>query len=195
MARHVFDLNDLWKRIVSYVNARLQSLSDLTDDDIREVCDFEDGMDEERVVPKATADTLGCVKVGDGLNVDDGVLSNGAADYIVERGTSGVWTYEKWASGKAECWLTTYRKETWNTASGAIMGGYYAQLSNPSWGAFPFTFSELPTAEGFARLGTGIGFLGYLGYDETKITNLSCEVNQNSTSVFLETLRVIGKWK
>ena len=25
-------------------------------------------------------------------------------DYIVERGTSGIWTYEKWLSGKAVCW-------------------------------------------------------------------------------------------
>lgn len=24
-------------------------------------------------------------------------------DYIVERGTEGIWTYEKWNSGKAEC--------------------------------------------------------------------------------------------
>lgn len=28
-------------------------------------------------------------------------------DYIVEHGTSGKWTYEKWASGKAVCWCTT----------------------------------------------------------------------------------------
>jgi hypothetical protein len=68
----------LWSRLVSYVNARLQSLSDLTDDDIREVCDFEEGMNEENVIPKASADLLGCVRVGDGLNVDEsGVLSNG----------------------------------------------------------------------------------------------------------------------
>ena len=25
-------------------------------------------------------------------------------DYIVEQGTSGIWTYRKWASGIAECW-------------------------------------------------------------------------------------------
>jgi hypothetical protein len=76
MSNHVFDLNKLWNRLVSYVNARLQSLSDLTEDDIREVCDFEEGMNEENVIPKASADLLGCVKVGDGLNVDEsGVLS------------------------------------------------------------------------------------------------------------------------
>lgn len=26
------------------------------------------------------------------------------ADYIVEQGTSGIWTYRKWNSGIAECW-------------------------------------------------------------------------------------------
>lgn len=26
------------------------------------------------------------------------------ADYVVEQGTSGGWTYRKWASGVAECW-------------------------------------------------------------------------------------------
>lgn len=28
------------------------------------------------------------------------------ADYVVETGTSGIWTYEKWESGKAVCWGT-----------------------------------------------------------------------------------------
>ena len=27
-------------------------------------------------------------------------------DWIVEQGTSGIWTYEKWNSGKAVCWGT-----------------------------------------------------------------------------------------
>lgn len=28
------------------------------------------------------------------------------ADYVVDTGESGIWTYEKWASGKAICWGT-----------------------------------------------------------------------------------------
>ena len=27
-----------------------------------------------------------------------------SVDYIVEQGTSGIWTYRKWNSGIAECW-------------------------------------------------------------------------------------------
>lgn len=30
-------------------------------------------------------------------------------DYIVEQGTDGIWTYEKWASGKAVCWGSASR--------------------------------------------------------------------------------------
>ena len=32
------------------------------------------------------------------------LLGDLAADYIVEQGVSGIWTYRKWASGVAECW-------------------------------------------------------------------------------------------
>ena len=32
------------------------------------------------------------------------LLADLGADYIVEQGKSGVWTYRKWASGVAECW-------------------------------------------------------------------------------------------
>ena len=32
------------------------------------------------------------------------LLEDLGADYIVEQGKSGIWTYRKWASGVAECW-------------------------------------------------------------------------------------------
>lgn len=39
------------------------------------------------------------------------------ADYIVEQGTSGIWTYRKWNSGVAECWgakfITVNSWATW----------------------------------------------------------------------------------
>lgn len=38
--------------------------------------------------------------------VDAGNISN-LADYIVEQGVSGIWTYRKWASGIIECWGQT----------------------------------------------------------------------------------------
>lgn len=32
------------------------------------------------------------------------VLPPKGVDYVVEEGTSGIWTYRKWNSGIAECW-------------------------------------------------------------------------------------------
>lgn len=54
------------------------------------------------------------------------------ADYIVASGTSGIWTYRKWASGMAECWCTTMI----GYANGYVLEGYVA---------FPFTFAAAPT--------------------------------------------------
>lgn len=42
-------------------------------------------------------------------------------DYVVERGNYGIWTYEKWASGKAECWgLYTIQDVMIESAWGAL---------------------------------------------------------------------------
>ena len=38
------------------------------------------------------------------------------SDFVVERGTSGIWTYRKWNSGVAECW----GRITQNPSSGVI---------------------------------------------------------------------------
>ncbi len=40
------------------------------------------------------------------------------ADHIVEQGTSGMWFYRKWVSGRAECWGTpTIQSGTWSGSS------------------------------------------------------------------------------
>lgn len=43
------------------------------------------------------------VPASEGLDKPNGEIFFGA-DYIVEQGTDGIWTYRKWASGIAECW-------------------------------------------------------------------------------------------
>lgn len=50
---------------------------------------------------------------------DSGFLtSDDITDYIVEQGTSGIWTYRKWNSGVAECWgvelKSTAISSSWN---------------------------------------------------------------------------------
>jgi len=65
------------------------------------------------------------------------------ADYVVEYGTSGIWTYRKWASGIAECW----GKHTYTSLplTRNFNGVYIAQSNNPQgMDAYPFTFYQTP---------------------------------------------------
>ena len=64
------------------------------------------------------------------------------ADYIVEQGTSGIWTYRKWNSGIAECWgtYTDNRSSTQFTSTGNI---FYRTVTNLG---FPTSlFNSAPT--------------------------------------------------
>lgn len=68
--------------------------------------------------PQAGLDVAGGAKIDDlngMIKAVNGILGSAVAgtdyatppaDYIVQRGTSGIWTYRKWNSGDAECWGT-----------------------------------------------------------------------------------------
>ena len=46
------------------------------------------------------------------------------ADYVVETGTSGIWTYEKWESGKA----VARCRHSWTTTAWNAWGGLYEAM-------------------------------------------------------------------
>jgi hypothetical protein len=48
-------------------------------------------------------------------NILNEVLPSQSVDYIVEQGTSGIWTYRKWNSGIAECWGYKLTSGTWSS--------------------------------------------------------------------------------
>jgi hypothetical protein len=63
-------------------------------------------------------------------------------DYIVEQGTSGSWTYRKWASGTAECWAVFTK-----TFIGDNNGGGASSVWNSNAvyvDDYPFTFTSVP---------------------------------------------------
>lgn len=68
----------------------------------------------------------------------------GIADYIVEQGTSGIWTYRRWKSGIVEAWGSDNADIT---ESNAIGGMYYSNIIylNP-----PMKLATLLTAAGNA---------------------------------------------
>ena len=129
---------------------------------------------------------------------DRAISSMGIADYIVEQGTSGIWTYRKWNSGIAECWISTATSVIGSTASGALSGGYYAQLNSPPFGYLPIKFVTYPSIVGSARLGSGLGFLSAsvnVNASGTTVAFLSCWGNQASTSINEISLELKGRWK
>ena len=78
------------------------------------------------------------------------------ADYIVEQGTSGIWTYRKWNSGIAECWGDTGVITITNYATYNNMYAYMTSVTLPQ-GLFInapiFTYSAY-VDNGFALTGT-----------------------------------------
>lgn len=115
-----------------------------------------------------------------------------AADYIVSQGTSGIWTFRKWASGVAECWL-----ESELTLTGSTPVAYMNDSAYYSYATFdlPFTFKTQPRAVADGSLGTGMGFVNVLvgsGYSEITAYVTG---NQNSAAITIRSMIVTGRWK
>lgn len=98
------------------------------------------------------------VKCGSMELVAGGVYGE-LADFVVEAGTSGSWSYRKWASGAAECWIRrTYDvpASAWSPSSFypqgySASGDYCARID------YPFAFSA-PPCETFSMLGVEGGW-------------------------------------
>lgn len=112
----------------------------------------------------------------------------GITDYIVEQGTSGIWTYRKWASGNAECWTMAPKTST-GIATTSLMSGYYTYLTIN----LPFTFTTISGAFANAKTGTGLGWAITAAPSNSQIT-IYVVGNQNSTTVTYS-CHVMGTWK
>lgn len=122
--------------------------------------------------------------------VDDlNYTGSAAADYIVEQGTSGIWTFRKWQSGIAECW------GKWTgTLSHYSQATFYAY--NTGLIAYPNgLFIEEPNTQFSGRIGSGFCLTGTL-YNCTKDNFYGYAMSTASGSqscVFFIYAR--GRWK
>ena len=119
-----------------------------------------------------------------------------SVDYIVEQGTSGIWTYRKWNSGIAECWGTFSFTAT---STGTWGQQYYLGGKSTK---YPFTFSAVPQ-----EFVTGISYQGssWIYKDagnttsETGMYSLAKANNSYGQFVTPQTVKyyfqVIGRWK
>ena len=114
-----------------------------------------------------------------------------SVDYIVEQGTSGIWTYRKWNSGIAECW------GIWNGS-----GSHYAALSYG--GAYRVTglayptnlFISAPVLTYSSYLGGALALTGTLvETSSTTTANFYMQSNQTGTKTIQVRAHAIGKWK
>lgn len=78
------------------------------------------------------------------------------SDFIVEAGTSGIWSYRKWNSGFAECW----GRKTVNVAVNVAWGSLYVSgYLGDSMVDLPFTFKEVPMINANLSANGAGGFL------------------------------------
>ena len=134
-----------------------------------------------------TADNLNAIQ--DELIRVGGAGTLPVADYVIEQGTSGSWTYRKWNSGFAECWThsaITVRGAHWAD----VLGGYgYSIILN-----FPQNlFTNVTTVIANGRTGTGTGFAHTSSSNKNNVTVIVLG-NQEDNQLTIQ-VEAKGKWK
>ncbi|MBQ0090047.1 MAG: hypothetical protein KBT27_12035 [Prevotellaceae bacterium] len=145
-----------------------------------------------------------CRWSADGSEVYDLLDTGYVVDYIVEQGEAGKWKYEKWNSGKMECWGTfgTNSLKT-STQWGTLYTGTWMHSdTNKNARKYPVPFAEEPTVS--ATLTVPNGANGWLMTNfENNIGTLSTHAPAyqvvRTTDATIDNPRihyhVVGKWK
>lgn len=125
------------------------------------------------------------------------IANLGIADYIVEQGTSGIWTYRKYSSGIIECWTTTHWATPTLTMSAISSSGTYKSntLSMP----FPtdlFTDIENCFNVRFGFMSSGTYLLSVMNSaPSNSVLPIVIVKGGSSTSACSIYAHAVGKWK
>lgn len=141
-------------------------------------------------VTQGTAAGKGTINFGcDTFNIHGSTL----ADFVVEQGTSGIWTYRKWYSGIAECWGTTASASRAMTSPYA--GWYYANV--PAVSLPSGLFKSVTYANGQRSGGTQSSGLVSVSVYAVSTTEISSYIytGQSSTIDVAVSYEVRGQWK
>lgn len=119
------------------------------------------------------------------------------ADYVVEQGTSGIWTYRKWNSGMAECWGSiTWTITNWSTWGSLYYSTYSGATSYPTG---LFTSTPLLTTQ--SNISANDSWLGARGGGDGNTKDhpnifMLVRPTAGSTSVTADVYaHAIGRWK
>jgi hypothetical protein len=113
-------------------------------------------------------------------------------DYIIESGTIGIWTYQKWKSGIAKCWCN-YSFETSVLEQLELFHRSTTISTN-----YPFTFKQIPSETATIQSSGGQVLLVNSGANTASnsgsysIVSLAGELN---TATYYISLQVEGFWK
>lgn len=113
-----------------------------------------------------------------------------ASDYVIEQGTSGIWTYRKWESGIAECW-GSYSSSVAITSP--LGGMYYKTIGNIGFPSGLFVSAPIITA---TKNGNANG-LSFIQIFSVTSAGFTPEVANPSSQTYDLTIafNAIGRWK
>lgn len=117
----------------------------------------------------------------------------GLADFIVEQGTSGIWTYRKWNSGIAECWGTTRFTNAPMTSAWGY--GYYSSSVGRSIALPSPLFTSVISASVGADFHGGTGNWSIEGIGSTTAIGGYLWSTKSETRTVDVCLEVKGRWK
>lgn len=130
---------------------------------------------------------------GTGATTVGGILANlGIADYIVEQGSTGVWSWEKYANGKIHCAQKVSTEYNASETSGNL---YYKDYDIVVPDAVPVLTGTINNVIIMPQAGNGLSFFMVKGISRRTISYRYV----NSASVYHNQLTVLyqfdGKWK
>lgn len=156
----------------------------------------DDALDAQQRANTTKGVYVGSGEMPEGYNVqiDPSGEAIEMADRVVEQGTSGIWTYRKWASGIAECW----GRATVETTITKAWGELFVADSAFKRQAYPFRFVGIPIETAAVASGDNMAFLYAQGYsDELRSSSyVLCRGTAVGTSyAYGVSIQVIGRWK
>lgn len=113
------------------------------------------------------------------------------ADYIVEQGTDGIWTYEKWNSGKC----TVRMKESLEGVSVTALAGSLYASDNLQFLLPSDLFKSVDHAQAGGMLGGLFAAVTVCNIAEVYVQIFSRATLASFTSAYWLSIEVIGKWK
>lgn len=142
----------------------------------------------------ASQSQAGLMSVPDKIKLDgiDDEKLDEIADYIVEQGTSGIWTYRKWNSGIAECWGKDNIVEPITTSYSGVYVGTQQEYN------YPFEFISIPTLAKTISTNREVSIFALSGKPDTTTSTggtYACAFSSRSSANYNLNFYAKGTWK